>query len=382
MSRWPRQILFGDVDAMYASSAIIANPALDGKMVAVGTPPPRGIITAAVYALRRHGIKAAMPTAHALRLCPDLVLVPPDRTLYRRLNQRMQVVTDRLFPATDWTSIDEFYADTTDLQSMYASPADLGKTVKNAIHMETGLRCTVAIATGKTVAKVAADCHKPDGLAVVEPGTEAAFMAAQPVKALPGVGPKTAAMLDQFGVRRVRDLYNPELEPALRHLWGPRLLALQALGRGIDSDPVVPNRERKSLSHETTFDEDTTDLEVLEQALFSFLGCLAHDLRQEQLAATSFTIKLKDSQFNLTTRQRHFPEPLNYDPRMWRAIKPALRLLAVPKTSYRLVGLTLSGLVPAMDNLFEQRTGKALAAVDQLIERFGMGAIRIGGIPD
>src|SRR3989454_8196796 len=113
-----------------------------------------------------------MPTAQALKLCPDLVLVPLDRPLYERMHERMREVTDRLFPATEWTSIDEFYADTTDLQSLHPDPRLLGQVVRDSIFEATGLRCTIAVASGKTVAKVAADAHKPDGLVVIEPGTE------------------------------------------------------------------------------------------------------------------------------------------------------------------------------------------------------------------
>jgi len=381
MPRWSRQIVFGDVDAMYASSAIVADPSLAGKLVAVGTPAPRGIITAASYSVRRYGVKAAMPTTHALRLCPGLVLVPPDRALYRRLHNQMRAVTDRFFPATDWTSIDEFYADATALQSLHPSPAALGQAVKRSMFEATGLRCTIGIATGKAVAKIAADSHKPDGLAVIEPGSEASFLAPQPVKALPGVGPKTAAVLEQLGARLIGDLMDPRLEPTLRRLWGSRLAGLQALARGLDHDPVVPDRDRKSLSHETTFDEDTHDLALLERTTHEFLGILAHELRLEHLAAGSFTVKLKDARFSVSTRQRHFTRPLNYDPPMWRDIQPALRALAVPGARYRLVGLALSDLVPATDDLFAQRTTKALAAMDGLIERFGPGMVRLGRLP-
>ena len=124
MPRWPRQILFGDIDAMFASAAVVKNPGLAGKPVAVGGPPPRGIIAAASYAVRRFGIRSAMPTAEALRLCPALILVPPDRPLYRRLHEEMRSVTDRLLPATEWSSIDEFYADTTDLQTRHPDPPE------------------------------------------------------------------------------------------------------------------------------------------------------------------------------------------------------------------------------------------------------------------
>ncbi len=381
MPRWVRQIVFGDVDAMYASSAIVANPDLAGKLVAVGSPPPRGIITAASYPVRRFGVSAAMPTAQALRLCPDLVLVPPDRPLYQRMHQRMREAADRFFPATEWTSIDEFYADATDLQSVYPDPAALGRAVKGALFEATGLRCTLAVATGKTVAKVAADAHKPDGLVVIPPGTEATFLAPRPVRSLPGIGPKTAARLEGLGIHRIGDLVEPRCEPILRQLWGTRLYALQSLARGEDHDPILPDREAKSLGHETTFDHDTDDLAVLERTLRGFLSELAHEVRRDSLAAGSFTVKLKDAKFKVTRRQRHFPAPVNYDPAMWHDIRAALRSLVVPRTRYRLVGLSLSELVPATERLFDQRTTKAMAAMDAIIEKHGTRVMRCGDIP-
>ncbi|MEP6888775.1 MAG: DNA polymerase IV [Nitrospirales bacterium] len=382
MPRWPRQIVFGDIDAMYASSAIVADPTLAGQLVAVGSPPPRGIITAASYPVREYGVKAAMPTARALRLCPGLVLIPPDRALYRQMHERMCQVTDRLFPETEWTSIDEFYADTTELQTRYPDPHVLGRTVKEDLFEATGLRCTIAFATGKTVAKVAADCHKPDGLAVIEPGTEATFLASRAARSLPGIGPKTAMALESRGIRTIADLLDPVFEAALRRIWGPRLAALRELAKGIDRDPVVAGREPKSLSHETTFDEDTADLSSLDRTLRGFLSELTHDLRMQGLAAGAFTVKLKDVRFTITARQRHFPEPLNYDPPMWRAIQPALSALVVPRTRYRLVGLSLTDLVPATESLFDQRTTKAIAAMDAVIEKHGSSIIRLGGLPE
>ena len=380
--RWSRQILFGDVDAMFASAAVLADPSLSGKPVAVGGSSPRGIIAAASYAARAFGVRSAMPTGEAKRLCPDLILVPPDRPLYQRLHEQMQVVINRLLPVTEWTSIDEFYAETTDMQSLYPDPSRLGQCVKDAIFEATGLRCTVALASGKTVAKVAADAHKPDGLAVIEPGTEAAFLATRPVRDLPGIGPKSAAMLNGLGIHCVGDLLDPRHEPFLRQQWGTRLLAWQEVAQGIDRDPVVADRASKSLGHETTFEQDTSDLAFLEQTIKSFLGTLAHDLRVQGLAAGSFTVKLKDATFQIATRQQQFGHPLNYDPAMWPAIQSALQSLARPQTRYRLVGLSLSGLVPATDSLFTQRQNQAVAALDGLIERYGSRMVRLGGIPE
>ncbi len=382
MARWPRQILFGDVDAMYASAATVADPSLAGKLVAVGSPPPRGIVTAASYPARRFGVKAAMPTGHALRLCPNLILVSPDFGLYRRLHDHMRQVTDELFPASAWSSIDEFYADVTDLQSLHPTPTALGQKVKNAIFEATGLRCTIAIATGKIVAKVAADFHKPDGLAVIEPGTEAAFLAPKPVQALPGIGPKSATALQQVGIHVIEDLLDLRFEATLKRFWGSRLSAMQARAQGIDFEPVLTGRMQKSMGHETTFNVDTADYCFLQETLRGFLSDLAHEMRLDGLEAGGFTIKVKDCRFRVTTRCRRFPKPTNYDPEMWLHIQPVLESLVIPGTAYRLVGLSLAHLVPASLSLFDDRTSKAVAAMDRIIQKHGTGVMRLGGTPE
>jgi DNA polymerase IV len=381
MSRWPRQILFGDVDAMFASAAVVKEPALAGKPIAVGGPPPRGIIAAASYAVRIFGVRSAMPTAEALRRCPQLVLIPPDRALYRRLHDEMRAVTDRLFPATEWSSIDEFYADTTDLQTRHPHPAALAQVVKRSILDATGLACTVAVATGKTVAKIAADASKPDGVAVIEPGHEAAYLRLLPPRALPGIGPKTAARLEPFGITTIGGLLDPQWDRILLRLFGPRLPWIRALAQGQDHEPVVADRESKSASHETTFEHDTRDTLFLEEILRGFLRTLARDLRQEGLAAGACTVKLKDAHFAITTRQRRFSHPLNYDPEMWPTVRHVLHDAIKPQTSYRLAGLALSSLVPAPPGLYDQRRTKAVKAMDAIIARHG-AVIGLGGVGD
>ena len=378
--RWPRQILFGDVDAMFASAAVLADPTLADKPVAVGGPAPRGIIAAASYAVRSFGVHSAMPTAEALRLCPHLILVPPDRPLYRRLHEEMQTVTERLFPLTEWSSIDEFYADTTELQARHPDPRPLGQLVKDALFNATGLRCTVALATGKTVAKIAADSHKPDGLVTVPPGTEAGFLAQRPLRAMPGIGPKTAARLEPLGLKTIGELLDPRWDHPLRHIFGTRLHWVRELARGIDHEPVVPDRESKSLSHETTFEHDTHDRPFLEQTLRGFLRDLARDLRQDGLAAGSCTVKLKNTRFVITTKQHRFPHPLNYDPDMWPTIQRMLQELVRPATEYRLAGLALSSLTPAPPGLFDQRRTKAIETMDALIAKHGSSVIGLGGV--
>ena len=378
--RWSRQILFGDVDAMFASAAVLADPSLAGKPVGVGGPSPRGIIAAASYAARAFGVRSAMPTGEAKRLCPHLILVPPDRPLYRRLHEQMQAVTDQLFPLTEWSSIDEFYADTTQLQTRYPDPQSLGQLVKDALCKATGLRCTIAVATGKTVAKIAADSHKPDGLVTVPPGTEETFLAPRPLRALPGIGPKTAARLAPLGLKTIGELLDERWDQPLRQIFGTRLHWVRELARGIDREPVVADRESKSLSHETTFDQDTHDRPFLERTLHGFLRDLARDLRQEGLAAGSCTVKLKDARFTITTKQRRFPGPLNYDPAMWPVVQRTLHELLVPETKYRLAGLALSLLSPTAPGLFDRQRAKAVEAMDTIIAQYGPSVMGLGGV--
>lgn len=378
--RWPRQILFGDVDAMFTSAAVVNDPSLAGKPIAVGGPPPRGIIAAASYAVRPFGVRSAMPTAKALQLCPQLILLPPNRPLYRRLHDAMRTVTDRLFPLTEWSSIDEFYADTTELQSLHPDPLALGRLAKDELYAATGLRCTIALATGKTVAKIAADSHKPDGLDVIEPGAEASFLASLPPRALPGIGPKTAARIEALGIMTIADLLDARWDRPLHHLFGNGLVWVRELARGIDREPVVADRDAKRISHETTFERNTHDRSFLEQALRGFLRELAHDLRQEGLAAGGCAVKLKDTRFTITTKHGRFPHPLNYDPDMWPTVQQALRTLMTPGTEYRLAGLALTTLTAAAPGLFDQRRAKAIAALDALVARHGSSVIGLGGV--
>ncbi len=377
---WTRQILFGDVDAMFASAAAVKDPSLAGKPVAVGGPPPRGIIAAASYAVRPFGVHSAMPTAKALQLCPDLILLPPDRPLYRQLHSAMQAVTDQLFPLTEWSSIDEFYADTTNLQLRHPDPLALGQLVKDSLFAATGLHCTIAVASGKTIAKIAADSHKPDGLIAVAPGTEQAFLAPRPLRALPGIGPKTSARLESLGLNTIGELLDPIWDQPLHRLFGPRLVWIKELVQGIDHEPVVADRDSKSVSHETTFEHDTHDRLFLERTLRGFLRDLARDLRQDRLAAGSCTVKVKDARFAITTKQHRFPHPLNYDPDMWPTVQQVLQELMKPGTDYRLAGLALTSLTAAPLGLFDQRRTKAVEAMDALIAKHGPTVIGLGGV--
>jgi DNA polymerase-4 len=168
----------------------------------------------------------------------------------------------------------------------------------------------------------------------------------------------------------------------LHHLFGNGLVWIRELAQGIDREPVVADRESKSISHETTFERDTNDRAFLERTLRGFLRELAHDLRQEGLAAGGCAVKLKDARFTITTKHGRFPHPLNYDPDMWPVVQQALRDLMTPGTDYRLAGLALTALTAAAPGLFDQRRAKAIAALDALVARHGSAVIGLGGVSE
>ena len=276
---------------------------------------------------------------------------------------------------TEWSSVDEFYAETTDLQLRHPDPLSLGQLVKDSLLDATGLHCTIAVASGKTVAKIAADSHKPDGMIVVAPGTEREFLAPYPLRALPGIGPKTAARLELLELHTIGELLDPRWDQSLYGLFGARLVWIRELVQGIDREPVVADRDSKSVSHETTFEHDTHDRPLLERILRGFLRDLARDLRQDGLAAGACTVKLKDARYTITTKQHRFPHPLNYDPDMWPTVQQVLQELMKPRTDYRLAGLALTSLTAAAPRLFDQRRTKAIETMDALIAKHGSWVI-------
>jgi DNA polymerase-4 len=199
---------------------------------------------------------------------------------------------------------------------------------------------------------------------------------------LPGIGPKTASRLDALGLTTIGDLLDARWDQPLRRLFGNGLTWFRELARGIDREPVVADRESKSVSRETTFERDTHDRTFLERTLRGFLRELAHDLRQEGLAAGGCAVKLKDSHFTITTKHGRFPHALNYDPDMWPVVRHALHDVMKSGTDYRLAGVALTGLTPAAPGLFDSRRAKAIEAMDALIARHGSAVIGLGGISE
>ncbi len=276
----PRTIIHADLDAFFASVEQLDNPDLRGKPVVVGGPPEsRGVVAAASYEVRRFGVHSAMPMSRALRLCPDAIRVPPRFDRYIELSRKVMAVFRALTPLVEPMSLDEAFLDVSGWVDDGANPERIGRDLKDEVRKATGLTVSIGMGTSKSIAKVASDAGKPDGLLIVPPGGEAAFLAPMPVRALWGVGPKTEMRLTRLGIRTIGDMARLD-DDAAERLLGSRGAYMRDLARGIDDAPVVTQHERKSVGAETTFAQDLPDGPELRAALQRLAGNVSRALRR------------------------------------------------------------------------------------------------------
>ncbi|HEU5327450.1 MAG TPA: DNA polymerase IV [Thermomicrobiales bacterium] len=380
VERW---ILHCDLDAFFASAEVRRRPDLRGRPVIVGGQPTgRGVVASATYEARARGVHSAMPLARAQRLCPDAVFLPGDFTYYRDLSRRFRAILADTSPVVEIASIDEAYLDATGLSRAPGPPRDLAAAIKRRLHADTGLTVSIGVAPNKTVAKIASDFHKPDGLTVVPHGQAAAFLAPLPAGVLPGVGPKARERLAAAGLRRVGDL--AAAPPAvLQVIFGARWAAdVAARARGLDDRSLEPDTPAKSLGHERTFPTDVADVAVLRRVIRDLADQTARQLRRAGLGARVVTLKLRHADFQQLTRQRALrgateqAEPI-------RAAAAELLDEALAATGWRqirLLGVRVGGLGPLARqlDLFDQRAERQRrldAALDHLHDRFGDHAV-------
>ena len=373
-------ILHVDLDAFFAAVEQRDRPELRGKPIAVGGggAGDRGVVSAASYEARRFGVHSAMPLRTAARLCPGLVFVPVDGRKYGHVSKQVMEILRRFTPAVEQVSIDEAFLDVHGSEALLGTPVDMARSIKATVADELELNVSVGVATTKLVAKVASDLEKPDGLVVVAPGEEAAFLAPLPISRLWGVGHKTAAALGEFGVRTIGDLAALPDDLLARRFgkMGP-MLALRA--RGIDPSTVSGAVAARSVSHEHTFDVDTADPEVIERTLLALSEGVAGRLRKGGVKARTIAVKVRDSSFHTVTRQRTLTQPTDQTEAVFDAAlelaRPQLKGIRV-----RLLGVGASHLDEGDQmGLFEaedERRRKATAAADAIRQRYGAKAIR------
>jgi len=337
-----RTILHVDLDAFFAAVEQRDNPELRGKPVVVGGggPNDRGVVSTASYEARTFGIHSAMPLRTAGRLCPDAIFVPVDGAKYQHVSREVLEVLRRFTPQVEAISIDEAWLDVTGSQALFGDGEAIARQIKAAVRDEVGLTISVGVATTKLVAKIASDLRKPDGLVVVKPGDEAAFLDPLPISRLWGVGPKTATALVDYGVRTIGDLARLDRATLVRR-FGQHGASLVDRAHGVDPDPVDFGDPAKSIGHETTFDVDSSDPEVIERTLLAMADGVAGRLRASGVKASTVTVKVRDSSFNTVTRQRTLREPTDLTDPIWRTAVELARPEFRGK-KIRLVGVTAS----------------------------------------
>jgi DNA polymerase-4 len=308
-----RTILHLDMDAFFAAVEQRDRPELRGKPVVIGADPRggrgRGVVSTASYEARRFGVGSAMPISQAWRLCPHGVYLQPDLEKYAAESDHVMGILRRVSDAVEPVSIDEAFLDVTGSARAMGDGPTIARRLKEAIREERGLTASVGVASSKLVAKIASDMQKPDGLVVVLPGTEAAFLAPLPVRRLWGVGPKMEERLAKLGVVTIGDL--AALDPSrLERRLGTHGHDLQRLARGEDDRDVASEPgEAKSLGQEHTYDRDTADASRLRATLLSLADAVAARLRAHGLRARTVTLKYRDEDFRTTTHARTLREP-------------------------------------------------------------------------
>jgi DNA polymerase-4 len=380
------------MDAFFCSVEELHDPALRGKPFAVGArPDQRGVVASCSYTARSFGVHSAMPMSQAVKLCPELIIVPNRRSVYSQTSQRVMDYLRSLTSLVEQLSIDEAFLDVT----AQPEPAEaLAHQVQGTINAQFSLPCSLGVATNKLVAKIANTVGKrsvrhegpPNAIQVVPPGEEAAFLAPLSVRDLWGVGPKTAEQLARLGIQTVGDLARwPELDLAQR--FGKNGYDLARRARGIDERQVEPVSETKSVSRETTFERDVRSEETLRRTLLELSEAVGRQLRTEGLRGSTVKVKLRWSDFTTLTRQVTLNRPTDQALDIYQAALALFDKTWDHKRPVRLVGVGVSNFGPVQRQLELWDVTPApdapvpqplQTALKQLQQRFGEQAVRRG----
>jgi DNA polymerase-4 len=377
-------ILHCDMDAFYASIEERDEPSLVGQPVIVcGAAEKRGVVSAANYVARKYGVHSALPTATARRLCPHGVYLPPRISYYAEVSRQIREIFERFTPLVEPLSLDEAFLDVTGSEQLFGSAVEIGQKIKQAVLKETGLVVSVGVAPNKFLAKIASDFKKPNGFFIVEPEKVQEFLDPLPVERLWGVGKQSSKVFQRLGIRTIGHLRRWPIE-TLKGRFGSQGEHLWQLAHGIDESPVVPEREAKSISHETTFEQDINDLEVLRAWLVELTEQVAWRLRRHGLRGRTVHLKVRFADFSLITRSQTLSEQTDITDELWQAADAMLcNRLPSSHLPIRLIGMGVSGFDETglvQRRLFDREERKKQAGLDtvtdQIREKFGSSALR------
>ncbi len=376
-----------DCDAFYATIEKRDDPSLADKPLIIGGGK-RGVVSTACYIARTYGVHSAMPMFKALKACPHATVLKPDMAKYVRVGREVRKLMFELTPQVEPLSIDEAFIDLTGTARLHRmSPARALATFAKRVEANIGITVSIGLSANKFLAKIASDLDKPRGFAVLGKDEAVAFLATKPVGFIWGVGKASAARLQSDGYRTVADLQRAD-ETDLMKRYGIEGRRLWRLSRGIDDRSVNPERETKSVSAETTFNEDIASYKALEKLLWSLSERVSSRLKTSGIAGSTVTLKLKTADFRLRTRARSLGEPTQLAARIFDAGRDLLAK-ETDGTRYRLLGIGVSNLDVAekadgadLIDLRAKRTHKAELAVDKVREKFGKAAVVKGLVFD
>jgi DNA polymerase-4 len=377
-------ILHVDMDAFYASVEQRDRPELRGLPVIVGgSAQGRGVVCATSYEARKFGIHSAMPASRARRLCPGGIFLPVCMKHYAQVTRQIRDIFLAFTPLVEPLSLDEAYLDVRGCESLFGPAVDIARQLKERIRRETGLVASVGVASNKFLAKLASDLSKPDGLLVAEPGQVTTFLAALPVNRIWGVGAKGERRLHRLGIRTVGELAATAEKVLIDH-FGEAGRHVWQLAQGRDDRPVLPDREAKSVSTETTFARDIGDRSVLRSWLLELVEQLGQRLRHVGVAGRTVELKVRTSDFQTYVRSTTLAEPTDVTEVIWQAARELFeRRVREEWLPLRLLGVGASGLTPsatAEGYLFEEpwRTKQRALdrATDAIHKAFGTDSIR------
>lgn len=383
-----RLICHVDMDAFFVSVEELFDPSLKGKPVVVGGKSnQRGVVAAASYAARKYGVHSAMPLRTAGQLCPHAIFVEGHPERYRECSKRVFAILNRFSPVVEMASIDEAYLDLTGTERLHGPPMRAAHSLHQAICTETGLTCSLGLASSRLVAKISSDQAKPNGVLHILPEREARFLAPLDVRKIPGVGKRTEEELHKIGIRKVADLALLE-ESFLASRFGKWGLALAGKARGADAGgwfdaEIGANEDPKSISHEHTFMDDTAERDRLETALLKLSEMVANRLRENRLYARTIQLKLRSEDFTTITRAQSLDHATQLDKEIAGAAIGLFRQAWNGTTPVRLLGVYAGSLQPVegqMSLLDEPRTAKlrdAFRSVDHIRGRFGEASISL-----
>lgn len=349
----PRVILHVDMDAFFASVEQRDHPEYRGKPVIVGSPPDRrGVVCAASYEARRFQVRSAMPSRTARRLCPNGIFVRPRMEAYRAESAVIMEILRSVTPLLERVSVDEAYLDVSevvgewpDADEAIEAAEPLAREIKRRIHEERGLTASIGVSSNKFLAKLGSDFQKPNGLTLIRERDRVELLKPLPIRAIHGVGPVTAKSLEEAGLQTIGDLQATSMD--LSRIVGSFAETLKKRAFGLDDRPVDLSEERKSISAENTFLEDTDHRPTLRASLREMAEDVAKSLRKEEMAALTVQVKVRYSDFSTLTRQVRLEDPVETEKEIYRLACHLLARHELVKRPLRLLGVGVSTLVPA-----------------------------------